>query len=245
MTPHTDDIFNIESDRFFVGCCATNPCGSTCAQGNLFAASFNTAYYGKFPDAQCGSLSKFYTCNFTTPAFLGCCKTGACASTAGCSSDNLAPAYLDSEALRAAYGASGTSSTNSVRASSASSSSTRASSSLSTATRASSTLSTTTTSVASAAASATTGAAITAIPHKDGPPIAAIAGGAVGGVLVLAVIAGLLIYYCCHAKKSRKGHEETVARRQSDLPAMAVAQDTKGFHSSEGKFICVFDVCRP
>lgn len=73
------------------------------------------------------------------------------------------------------------------------------------------------------------------VPQSNGPPVGAIAGGAVGGTVALAVIAGLLIYYFCHAKKSRKGHDDTIARRESDIPAMAVAHDsTKGTYPNDG-----------
>jgi hypothetical protein len=92
----------------------------------------------------------------------------------------------------------------------------------------------------SLAASATKDAASTVVPKKDGPPVAAIAGGAAGGVFALALIVGFLIYYFCYAKKSRKGHEDAVDHRQSDLPAMAVAQEKeKGMHSPDGKHRCI------
>jgi uncharacterized protein HemX len=95
----------------------------------------------------------------------------------------------------------------------------------------------TTASGTASGATATNDTAVTAVPKKDGPPIGAIAGGAAGGALVLAIIVGLLVYYFCHAKKSRKGHEETISRRQSDLPAMAAAHDKdKGLYSPEGKY---------
>jgi uncharacterized protein HemX len=78
------------------------------------------------------------------------------------------------------------------------------------------------TSTASNSAASTTNASTTSIPsasaaaqaeHK--PPIAAIAGGAAGGAFALAVIIGLVIYYVCFVKKSKKGLTGTVERRQS------------------------------
>lgn len=48
--------------RYFVGCCARDPCDITCAQGNLYPGAFDPKAYGTFPDATCGTGSKFYTC---------------------------------------------------------------------------------------------------------------------------------------------------------------------------------------
>ena len=47
---------------YFVGCCARDPCQITCAQGNLYPGGFDANAYGTFPDATCGTGSKFYTC---------------------------------------------------------------------------------------------------------------------------------------------------------------------------------------
>ncbi|KAI2477790.1 hypothetical protein Ptr902_10952 [Pyrenophora tritici-repentis] len=47
---------------YFVGCCARDPCDITCAAGNLYPGAFDPTQYGKFPDATCGTGSKFYTC---------------------------------------------------------------------------------------------------------------------------------------------------------------------------------------
>jgi hypothetical protein len=41
--------------RFFVGCCARDPCDIICAQGNLTPGGFNPDGYGKVPDATCGT----------------------------------------------------------------------------------------------------------------------------------------------------------------------------------------------
>lgn len=200
---------------YFVGCCTTNPCQTTCPQGNLYPASFDVAYYGKFDDATCGIGSDFFTCIFPSSTFMGCCKTNACAG-GGCLGSNLTGALLGTEDLRNKYGAIGASST---------------SSSLSSTTKPSSTLSTTTTGTL---ATATSAAAATPVPKKE--PIAAIAGGAAGGAFALAVVVGLLIYYFCHAKKSRKGHDDSVTEQQSGLPDMVAVQDgLKGFKPRDGK----------
>ncbi|PIB00906.1 hypothetical protein CB0940_01009 [Cercospora beticola] len=77
----------------FVGCCASNPCAVGCAAGNLVTTSFDTAQYGAIPDQQC-STGQFFTCNFTSPPFWGCCTSPACSSTNGCASTALAGAFL-------------------------------------------------------------------------------------------------------------------------------------------------------
>jgi hypothetical protein len=206
----------------FVGCCATfgqDVCALNCAQGNLYSASFTASLHGTFPDASCEAGSNFYTCNGTNPAFLGCCKTNPCAS--GCPKNNLTPAFLGTDAKKIAYGAL-SSSSSSVPSSTIG-------------------ISTTSTTAASrtgtaGAGTATKDAAATAMPNKNGPNVGAIAGGVVGGAFVLAVIIGLLVYFFCYAKRSRKGHEETLERRQSDLPAMTAAHEKpKGVYSPDGK----------
>ncbi|KAH8726974.1 hypothetical protein GQ44DRAFT_825529 [Phaeosphaeriaceae sp. PMI808] len=182
----------------FVGCCAQDPCRSTCAAGSLYPAGFNPAYHEKFDDAQCGSLALFYTCTAGN-TFMGCCKTNPCA-TGSCTGGNLAPAYLDTAQLREQYGA--VPSAGAPTRTSTTSASTATSSGLSTST-----------SPGPPSMTATT-------QPKSGPPVAAIAGGVAGAGVGLAIIIGLLIYFICHAKKSRQGHKESLSRRQSDLSAM-------------------------
>ncbi|KAF2031270.1 hypothetical protein EK21DRAFT_88198 [Setomelanomma holmii] len=197
---------------YFVGCCARNPCSITCPAGDLYPAGFDPAFHGQFPDPSCGTGVKPWTC-IAGNTFLGCCKSDACSTTSGCPSSDLEPAYLNAENLRIAYGA--------VAASS--SSSAIPSSTLSTAAASQSTVTPTATGSAAAA---------TVSPIKSGPPVAAIAGGAAGGASVLAILIGLLIYYFCHAKKSRNGHEDTVDRRESDLPAMTSIQVKHNGHDT-------------
>ncbi|KAF3004279.1 hypothetical protein E8E13_008423 [Curvularia kusanoi] len=80
----------------FVGCCAGgDPCSNGCAEGNLRPAAFNAAEYGKFPDASCGTNSKFYTCT-AGATFWGCCESVACASDPpACLGGNMTAAYMD------------------------------------------------------------------------------------------------------------------------------------------------------
>ncbi|OAL06170.1 hypothetical protein IQ06DRAFT_76430 [Phaeosphaeriaceae sp. SRC1lsM3a] len=196
----------------FVGCCAVNPCASTCSQGSIRPAAFVASQHGTFDDASCPTNSNFYTCNSTNPVFMGCCKTGTnpCRYPGTCDVDNLVPAFLGTEDLKRQYGASGGASSSSAR-----SSTTASGAGASTLVTMTSTTTPTSASQASAAA----------LPKKDSPPVAAIAGGAAGGAFAIALAIGLMIYYyCCYAKKSRRGHEETVVRRESDLAAMLAVQ---------------------
>lgn len=78
----------------FVGCCQSNPCGSTrCAAGNLKSASFDPASWGQIPDQQCDA-GLFYTCSATDPPFWGCCQSNPCSSGSGCTANDLAGAFL-------------------------------------------------------------------------------------------------------------------------------------------------------
>ncbi|KAI8937544.1 hypothetical protein NX059_005262 [Plenodomus lindquistii] len=94
---------------FYAGCCARDPCEITCAAGNIYPGAFDPAAYGTFPDATCGTGSKFYTC-VGPPTFWGCCKTNAC-SQGGCPDGDLEPAILNRPDLLSAYHATGASTT--------------------------------------------------------------------------------------------------------------------------------------
>ncbi|EUC47751.1 hypothetical protein COCMIDRAFT_89471 [Bipolaris oryzae ATCC 44560] len=97
---------------YFVGCCARDPCDITCAQGNLYPGAFDPKAYGTFPDATCGTGSKFYTCS-AGQTFWGCCKTNPCAQS-GCPDGDLEPAILNRDDLRSAYHATGSATTSST-----------------------------------------------------------------------------------------------------------------------------------
>lgn len=82
------------------------------------------------------------------------------------------------------------------------------------------------TTTASVTASTTASASPSALAQTERKtPVAAIAGGAAGGALVLVLVIGLLIYYCCHAKKSRKRHTDAVTGPTS-LPALTTGNDS-------------------
>ena len=78
----------------FIGCCAQDPCENGCPLDSLYPASFSNALYDIISPNVCpDNNSSWYTCNFTTPTFLGCCVNGSkpC-SPNGCPSGSLRPA---------------------------------------------------------------------------------------------------------------------------------------------------------
>jgi hypothetical protein len=88
------------SNSKFVGCCQTDadPCATGCAAGALQSANYNGSYYGKFPDATCGSTSQFFTCGLDPngkDTFWGCCKSNPCANNAVCPAGSLTNAYIE------------------------------------------------------------------------------------------------------------------------------------------------------
>ena len=117
------------SHACYRGCCGTNPCTVGCAAGWLEPTSFDTAQYGAFSDQQC-STGLFYSCNFTSPPFWGCCSSNPCATTGGCPSSALVGAFLTTNAalaepflsLNSTWESSGAGTTNTTTPSAASSS---------------------------------------------------------------------------------------------------------------------------
>ena len=206
--PSGGDWYSCGYGSHFVGCCRSQPCVNDCPAGTLEPASFDTSYYGQFPDQQCPAGSQWYTCTGTTPAFMGCCKSNPCPQS-GCPTGDLTPGFLSSNPSdAAAFSPSGGSS---AAASTATSASTAASASIATS-------ETPTTSTQSPTA-------VTAALKSA--PVGAIAGGAVGGVAVLAIIVALLMYYCRHAAKSRKAKNDEANRRLSLPTAAAIVGDPK------------------
>ncbi|OXV08710.1 hypothetical protein Egran_03532 [Elaphomyces granulatus] len=84
---------------YFIGCCASDPCSNTtsqpaCSGSELYSASFNPAIYGSISPNDClnnAGSNNWYTCNFTDPPFLGCCRSDPC-TKGGCPSTDLIPA---------------------------------------------------------------------------------------------------------------------------------------------------------
>jgi hypothetical protein len=217
----------------FVGCCKSQPCDNDCPAGNLEPASFNINYYGQFPDQQCPKGSQWYTCAYTKPAFMGCCKSNPCEQN-GCPTEDLTPGFLSSNPTdAAAFSPSGGSSTVASSTTSSHSSSTISSAAASTSTISTRASSASTATSETSTTSTQSPTAITAVSKSA--PVGAIAGGAAGGVAVLAIIIALLIYYCRHAAKSRKTRNDEVNRRLSFPPAAAIAGDHKA-KPPPGKF---------
>lgn len=200
-----------ESGSSFVGCCNSEPCSNGCSDGDLAPASFDPTYFGKFPDQQCSTGSRWYTCAATSPPFLGCCKSNPCTSgcpvgdvTAGFLSSNpkLAAAFLPSSAAASSSSSTGPSSATSASSNKPTSSSTN------TSTTSGSSSASPTRSAASSAAAASTSPANAAQPvvTSHNIPTGAIAGGAVGGVAVLALLIGVILFYCRRRTRSSREH---------------------------------------
>lgn len=192
------------ADSKFVGCCASDPCKNDCAAGSLRPASFPKEQYEQFPDASCESGSKFYTCTGTPGGpFWGCCKSNPC-EQGGCPDGDLTGAFVNKPKQLEAYSLTGFG----------------MSSTSTTMTSKTATLEARTTSTGTVPQ-----VTVTASPTPAAKPIAAIAGGAAGGGVGLAIIIGLLIYYICHAKRSRQGHNDEVERRLSAKAAAKTGEN--------------------
>ncbi|RDW61160.1 uncharacterized protein DSM5745_10658 [Aspergillus mulundensis] len=85
---------------YFVGCCSSDPCTgisprstSPCPENGTYPASFNPAIFDSFLPNTCigAENAHWYTCNFTTPPFLGCCLKNPCAE-GNCSAEDLVQA---------------------------------------------------------------------------------------------------------------------------------------------------------
>jgi hypothetical protein len=195
----------------FLGCCAgtSDPCSLGCFAGNLRPASFDPSKWGTFPDGLCPSTSRFYTCRDSTPPFLGCCKINPC--NAGCSGSDLDGAMLPAGSLAEAYYSS-------VATSSATATSQPPNPS------SSSTISSTATSTA------------------DQPPtihksqnVGAIAGGAAGGVALIAIIIGWLLYNYLYARRSREIKNSEMDRHNTPKPANLIMTEKPKEDSAGGR----------
>ncbi|KAI0833179.1 hypothetical protein F5Y06DRAFT_280530 [Hypoxylon sp. FL0890] len=87
----------ISSQVRFLGCCETDPCsqGGECPVDALRPASY-VSYPGRHQSCVAPyDESEWYTCDFATPKFMGCCKRDPC--NEGCPDANLIPARLDDD----------------------------------------------------------------------------------------------------------------------------------------------------
>ncbi|KAF2471829.1 uncharacterized protein BDR25DRAFT_313706 [Lindgomyces ingoldianus] len=201
--------YSCASGSRFVGCCVSDPCSNGCSQGNIRTPCSLTSLTHQ---AQCASGSK---------TFWGCCKSNPCNQGLQCPSGDLVPAFIDRPEQLSAYSPTGSlssTSTSSLPSSTSYRSTTTTSTSSSTHSSAGSFIisSRTSSTVASPPTTVTVVAPSPGQNNRDGH-IAAIAGGAAGGGLGIAVLLGLLIYLIFHAKKSRNLHKDILDRRQSDL----------------------------
>ncbi|KAK3395325.1 hypothetical protein B0T20DRAFT_31578 [Sordaria brevicollis] len=94
----------VDSKVEFIGCCTVNPCteerGGVCPDERLRVATFSSAKYEEIPAQMCAVVTTealWYTCNGTTPPFLGCCVTNPCRN-GNCPTDDLRPAILNNNA---------------------------------------------------------------------------------------------------------------------------------------------------
>ncbi|KAL2016213.1 hypothetical protein VTK56DRAFT_4070 [Thermocarpiscus australiensis] len=84
----------------FVGCCTTDPCADgtgACSDRDLRPASFSSDSYEDIPPQICdsdGEDANWYTCAFTKPPFMGCCKNTNPCATGSCPTEDLVPALL-------------------------------------------------------------------------------------------------------------------------------------------------------
>ncbi|TLD31628.1 hypothetical protein PspLS_02229 [Pyricularia sp. CBS 133598] len=93
------DLYICENGSEFIGCCDSNPCNvGGCPQSNLRPFTFSSNAYSKIPTQECAnSDSLWYTCAYTDPPFIGCCKTNPCADPkTSCPTSSLRAAKLSS-----------------------------------------------------------------------------------------------------------------------------------------------------
>ncbi|XXH05154.1 ribosomal protein S7A [Hypoxylon texense] len=99
----------------FIGCCTVNPCedgSGSCPQSALAPTSFSSDHYDAIPPQNCAAPSNsshWFTCQGSTPPFLGCCSINPCQND-GCPTASLLPATLSDDAGNAQIFLSNTSS---------------------------------------------------------------------------------------------------------------------------------------
>lgn len=86
----------------FVGCCTVNPCtkerDGVCPDDKLRTATFSSTRYQEIEAQACSVVpeeAKWYTCTGPKPPFLGCCASNPCPTETGCPADDLRPAVLN------------------------------------------------------------------------------------------------------------------------------------------------------
>ncbi|MCJ1287214.1 hypothetical protein MMC26_006562 [Xylographa opegraphella] len=210
----------------FVGCCTgDNPCADTgCSAGDLQPASFVPSAYGTFSDQLCNAGSQWFTCVGTNPSFLGCCQSDACASN-GCPAQDLTPGILQSvPALNSVYDPVPKPSTTSPAATSFTSAPVSISMTTSVPTLRTSTtgVSKSTGTLAGAAASSSPSPETDTSQNSSGSHTAAIAGGVVRGVAVLAFLLAILLWYCRRNVRASRRHMDD-SRAFSGMAGLAAS----------------------
>lgn len=218
--PSGGNFYVCTTGAHFVGCCTLNPCNDHgCDSSDLRPASFDPKKYGMFADQTCSGNNpvRWYTCNGSNPPFMGCCATNPCSGGSGCPFQNLVAGTLSSDPVSAADFLGVTPSRLSSTATSG-----RSSASISSTTTVSATSSSIPISKISYSSSVTPAPAISALASPSDTSTAAlvaappalnsmtgvIAGSVVGGIIFLALIIGLLIWWI---------HQRTSASRLSHV----------------------------
>ncbi|KAF4583166.1 hypothetical protein GQ602_006310 [Ophiocordyceps camponoti-floridani] len=94
-----------DTPKRFLGCCTIDACqrGGDCPLPNIESATFNASRYQDIPPQECDSASAlWYTCKFTRPPFLGCCRQNPCTQTSGCPAGALGVGVLNRDPSLAA-----------------------------------------------------------------------------------------------------------------------------------------------
>ncbi|KAL2813376.1 hypothetical protein BJX63DRAFT_224709 [Aspergillus granulosus] len=89
-------------EPYFVGCCSSDPCTNVDANNtspcpDVYPAAFDPSIFDSILPNSCidSPNSNWYTCNFTDPPFLGCCRSNPCANE-GCRDDDILAAAWSS-----------------------------------------------------------------------------------------------------------------------------------------------------
>lgn len=195
--PEGGDFYVCAEGGQFVGCCTADPCGTTgCSAGNLRPAHFPAEQYGTFPDQSCDD-GRFYTCG---SGFMGCCRSSAVCPN-DCSFSDLANIHLSSNEAFAEPFLS-LNSTWLAAQTMTSESQTTLATIITTTAGSQATKATTTTETDLSPTSPTPGESTTATaiaPTRDARlNIGAIVGGAVGGLIVLALLVVAVLWLRQH-----------------------------------------------
>lgn len=102
--PHGGKFYvcNVAATRF-LGCCASNPCGTgVCPTQDLRSSGFTADSWSAIPEQGCvlanaNPALQWWTCS-AAPTFMGCCVTNPCKQNSTCPQSDLGPARLTNSA---------------------------------------------------------------------------------------------------------------------------------------------------